>query len=118
MTLHEAILDYAENVGYEPTKFSDLSCDCGSFLFKLYSDDTEGGAVAVCSKCGDKKDILESERYIQNREQNICNCDAENLKIASGLAFYEGTSDARWAYIGCECPKCGLTGVYVDWQER
>ena len=118
MTLHEAISDYAESVGYQPTEFLELTCDCGSKLFKLYSDDTEGGAVAKCSKCGAKKDILDSERYIEDREQNICNCDAEDLMIAIGLAFHEGTTDPRWAYIGCECPECGLSGVYVDWQER
>jgi hypothetical protein len=24
--------------------------------------------------------------------------------------------DARWLYVGCRCPACGLTACYGDWK--
>ena len=118
MNLHESISSYATSVDSLPQRFVDLKCDCQSDLFHLFSDDTEGGAYVICKSCSRKHDIHNSERYIQELEQNVCNCDSEVFRVCVGVSYYEESDDPRWIYVGCQCPECELAGVYVDWRER
>jgi hypothetical protein len=118
MKLADSIREYASGVGYLPTRFSTMRCDCGASEFFLFSDDTEGGAYSVCPKCGREESILDSRQYITTPEQNVCSCDYELLRIAVGVAYHKDSDDPRWVFVGGECPECGLAGVYVDWQER
>jgi len=39
------------------------------------------------------------------------------LKLMIGMAHREGGPDVRWIYVGAKCAACGLTGVFVDWEE-
>ena len=118
MNLDEEMAIYAKKNGYPIELIEKQTCDCGSDLFTLFSDDLEGGAYIVCSKCKKERDIRDSRMYIENKEQNICNCDEESLQISIGVAFFKGTRDPRWIYVGARCPKCELAGAYVDWKEN
>jgi len=118
MKLEEEIKRYSELNGYPISEYSDIVCSCGCTEFHLFSDDEEGGAFAVCQKCGEEKDIEQSKKYIEESVNNICNCDNEILNIGVGKAYYEGSSEPRWIYVGCHCNKCGLDGVYVDWKQN
>ncbi len=109
---------YSENNGYPVRAWQPITCSCGSNLWKLFSDDDEGGAFAECCKCFNEIDIFSSRRYVENVYQNICNCENDSLEIYCGQAFYDDFDDPRWSYVGAKCPFCKLTGVYVDWQER
>lgn len=109
---------YAAAVGYPVEHWSDHSCSCGNERMHLYSDDIEGGAFTVCPKCGQERDLFQSKQFSRNVVQNTCTCDSEEFVVSTGQAFYQGTADPRWTYIAATCPKCGLAGVYVDWQER
>ncbi|WP_428673544.1 hypothetical protein, partial [Roseibium sp.] len=104
--------------GYKITKFPSLSCNYGSNVFHLFSDDLEGAAIAKCISCGNKIDILESEKYSDDLLQNVCRCENAELSLGIGSALYPNSSDIRWVYVGAHCAECGLSGVYVDWQER
>jgi len=118
MKLEQEILRYSTKNGYAITSYTDINCSCGSSEFHLYSDDNEGGAFVVCSKCRAEQDIENSRGYIKEALNNICNCDNDKLKIGVGKAYYPDSNDNRWVYIGAECGKCGLLGVYVDWKEN
>lgn len=118
MKLRDEINRYAEKVGYVPREVTIQKCSCGCDLFTLISDDEEGGAFATCRKCGSERDIQASRNYINTPVHNICTCDSSFLKLAIGVAYYENSNDARWVYVGGQCPDCELVGVYADWQER
>lgn len=118
MNLEKEILRYSKLNGYAISDFEKLSCSCGSEKFRLYSDDVEGGAFAICTQCNHEIDIETSKRVIEDKQQNICTCDNEFLRIGIGKAFYNDTKKIRWIYIGAACNDCGLLGVYVDWNER
>ena len=110
--------DYAKSVGYPIDQCQQIACSCGATKLRLFSDDNEGGAVAECPQCDVRLEIAESSRYLVSPVQNICTCDSELLSLELAYAFYSGTMDPRWVYVGGGCDACGTTGVYVDWQER
>lgn len=118
MKLDEKIEDYAASHGLSVDLIEKKTCECGSELFALYSDDLEGGAYIVCSHCGKEEDIHSSREYMENKEQNVCNCNQEHLQISIGVSYFEGSTDPRWIYVGARRPKCELAGVYVDWKEN
>ncbi len=118
MSLKSKITDYSESNGSVIDSFELIKCDCGSELFQLYSDDTEGGAYVACSQCRKEHDIENSKHYIEDEDHNICNCDNDELNIGIGKSFYSGSNDVNWVYVGASCNNCGVSGVYVDWNER
>ena len=117
MKLENEIKRYSTLNGYPISNFDQLVCSCGESKFKLFSDDEEGGACGVCIACGTEYDVENSVSYIESRQQNICNCDNEILELGVGRALYREGPDVCWVYVGAECKKCGLAGVYVDWKE-
>ena len=118
MDLEQSIKQYSEKNGYPISDFVEVHCDCGSNKFHLYSDDDNGGAYIICSKCKKEMNIENSKEYIEEEVNNICNCDNDSLNIAIGKAFYPDSKDPRWVYVGAKCDQCGLSGVYVDWKEN
>ena len=115
--LKAEILRYSTENGYPAESIEQLVCDCGSEEFTLFSDDTEGGAVAVCCKCEMNLSIYDSADFMEDVGQNVCTCEGEKLLIMTGIAFHENTKDAQWIYVGAKCTACGLAGVFVDWEE-
>ena len=47
-----------------------------------------------------------------------CFCRDNVFEITVGVSLYDDSEDVRWLYVGCRCPKCGLTGVYGDWKNE
>ncbi|MCZ4339896.1 hypothetical protein [Shewanella colwelliana] len=117
MNLKNEIERYSNLNGYPATSYEDLICNCGCKELHLYSDDDEGGAYVVCASCGTEYDIESSRTYIEEPQNNICNCDNDQFNIGVGKAFYPESNEARWVYVGAHCGKCGLDGVYVDWKQ-
>ena len=62
--LKAEILRYSTENGYPAESIEQLVCDCGSEEFTLFSDDTEGGAVAVCCKCEMNLSIYDSADFM------------------------------------------------------
>ena len=118
MSIKKELQRYSKLNGYEISVYDQIICTCKNNKFKLYSDDTESAAYVTCSSCGKQHSIENSAQYIENPQQNVCACNNPNLYIGAGKALYDKSKDTRWVYIGAECSKCGLTGVYVDWNER
>ncbi len=116
--LEDEIVRYSKLNGYEATLFHSIVCKCGGDEFKLFSDDNEGGCCAECIRCGDRISVCDSADYMEDIVQNTCSCEHEALKLMTGAALYEDSTDIRWIYVGASCPKCSLVGVYVDWNER
>jgi len=111
------VTDYGKSNGYVPTSFEYIKCSCGHDLFQMYSDD-EGGCGITCVKCDKGISIENSADYMEDIGQNICTCGSEELHVLVGKAFYQDSEDVRWVYVGGMCPKCNLSGVYVDWAQR
>ncbi len=118
MVLEKEIKRYSKLNGFPISEFNPFVCSCGHKEFELFSDDDEGGAYVVCSSCGLDQDLENSRRYIENNQQNVCNCDNADLNIGIGKAFHSNSNDVSWVYVGAHCNKCDLSGVYVDWKQN
>jgi hypothetical protein len=118
--IREEILRYSKRVKYLAHHFADAECKCGGRLFYLALDDNEGVALRKCVGCAVEHPIGDSDEYMAEAdlEQRTCICGAEDFEITVGVSLYRDSEDVRWLYVGCRCPKCGLTGVYGDWKNE
>jgi hypothetical protein len=114
------VLKIYSQEGYKVEHFQDAKCVCGHRLFQLFVDDNEGAAVRVCESCKNEHPIGDSGEYLEDAELEECECPCGNGKfeITAGVSLYQGSNDVRWLYIGCRCPKCGLTACYADWKNE
>jgi len=114
------ILRYSTSNEYVAEHFGDAVCVCGARGFRLALDDDEGAAVRTCTGCSAEHPIGDSGEYLADAELSECACPCENedFEITVGVSLYEGSEDVRWLYLGCRCPKCGLTAVYGDWKNE
>ncbi|MBW3228118.1 hypothetical protein [Marinobacter adhaerens] len=117
MELEKEIQRYSKLNGYPIDVYEPVVCSCGCSELQLYSDDDEGGAIALCTECGSEIDIENSKSYMEDPVQNLCGCDNDRLKLGVGKSYYSDSREVRWVYVGCHCGKCNLVGVYVDWKE-
>jgi hypothetical protein len=116
------IIRYSKNVGYPAEHFADAVCgQCGGKVFALHLDDTAGVASRVCIAChtqphpiGDSAEFMDDADV----EQCACPCGEEAFEITVAVSLYADSEDVRWLYVGCRCPKCGLTAVYGDWKNE
>ena len=118
--IREELLRYSKANAYPAHCFADVACRCTGRLFQLLLDDVEGVAVRRCVRCEYEHPIGDSAEYLEEAELEECGCPcgAEKFEITVALSLYEEGEDARWVYIGCRCPKCGLTAVYGDWKNE
>jgi len=118
--IREVIRGYSEHNGYLARHFADAKCGCGGTTFRLSVDDDEGAAVRTCTRCSTGHAIGDSADYLEDAglQECACPCGAEEFEITAGVALYDGGDDVRWLYLGCRCPKCGLTAVYADWKNE
>ena len=115
------IVRYSKEVGYLAEHFADAVCPCGGRVFALYLDDTAGVASRVCVACdAEAHPIGDSAEFMDEAEEEecACPCGEEALEITVGVSLYDDSEDVRWLYVGCRCPKCGLTAVYGDWKNE
>jgi len=114
------LLRYSESNAYVAEHFADAVCKCGEKLFRLALDENEGVAVRTCVACKAEHPIGDSDEFLDEAEPQECGCPCgqEEFEITVGVALYGGSEDVRWLYIGCRCPKCGLTAVYGDWKNE
>ena len=114
------LLRYSELNGYPTHHFADAKCKCDGQLFRLALDDTQGAAVRTCVGCKAEHPIGDSEEYLEEAEleECACPCGGEEFEITAGVSLYEDSQDVRWLYLGCRCPKCGLTAAYGDWKNE
>jgi hypothetical protein len=118
--IHDEILRYSKSVTYLARHYADAACKCGSNLFNLLLDSTECVAVRVCVACGTEHPIADSDEFLDSAEleECACPCGNEEFEIAVGVSLYENSETVKWLYLGCRCPKCGLTAVYGDWKNE
>lgn len=57
MEIEKEIQRYLKLNGYPIDVYEPTACSCGFSELNLNSDDDEGGAVGVCTKCGAEIDI-------------------------------------------------------------
>lgn len=119
--IREELLRYSELNTYRTHHFAEAKCDrCGGRVFRLMLDDGAGAAVRHCTVCSREYPIGDSVDYLDEAElqEYACPCGAEEFEITVGVSLYDDSEDVRWLYLGCRCPKCGLTGVYGDWKNE
>jgi transcription elongation factor Elf1 len=110
---------YSKANKYPLERLDELSCpECGHERSHLILDEEAGAAVQCCVKCEHEVPLADSEEFLEEAElqQAECPCGNGAFEMAVGFAFYKGTTDVRWVYIGCRCPECGLTACYGDWK--
>jgi len=115
------IVRYSKEVGYLAEHFADVVCQCGGRVFALYLDSTAGVASRVCVACdAEAHPIGDSAEFMDEAEEEecACPCGEEAFEITVGVSLYADSEDVRWLYVGCRCPKCGLTAVYGDWKNE
>lgn len=115
------IARYSKDIGYLATHFADAVCGCGGKVFSLYLDEDSGVASRLCIGCGaEPHPIGDSAEYIDEAEEEdcACPCGGEEFEITVGVSLYPDSEDVKWLYLGCRCPKCGLTAVYGDWKNE
>jgi hypothetical protein len=114
------LLRYSKSNAYVAHHFADAACPCGGKQFRLALDDAEGAAVRWCVRCAAEHPIGDSAEYLEDAElqECACPCGGEEFEITAGVSLYEGSADVKWFYLGCRCPKCGLTAVYGDWKNE
>ncbi|RLS56376.1 MAG: hypothetical protein DWH91_06865 [Planctomycetota bacterium] len=118
--IRDEILRYSQLNEYLVQHFADAICACGSNTFRLALDDNEGAAVRICTQCKSEHAIGDSEDFLDDAslEECECPCGSEAFEITIGVSLYDGSEDIKWLYLGCRCPKCGLTAVYGDWKNE
>jgi hypothetical protein len=118
--IRDEIVRYSKLNGYLAHHFADAECKCGGRLFVLRMDDTAGAAVRKCVRCSEEHPIGDSGQYLDEAELEAyeCVCLENVFEITVGVSLYDSSEDVRWLYLGCRCPKCGLTGVYGDWKNE
>ena len=118
--IRDELRRYSKLNGYEAEHFADAVCRCERSVFGLSLDDTAGAAVRTCRSCGLVHPIGDSADFLAEAavEECACPCGAEELEITVGVSLYAESADVRWLYLGCRCPKCGLTAVYGDWKNE
>ncbi|MBT5017913.1 hypothetical protein N9153_01525 [Planctomicrobium sp.] len=120
--LRSQIVKYSTENAYIAEHFATAICStCRSEVFRLVMNEDEGVAVRICTSCEGEHAIGDSNEYLEDVEELYrieCTCDANQFKIMAGVALYEGSEDVRWFYLGCECVKCRLSGVYGDWKNE
>ena len=119
--IRDEILRYSKGVTYLAEHFADAICECGGKVFGLYLDETAGVASRVCVTCaGEPHPIGDSAEFMDEAEEEecACPCGGEEFEITVGVALYADSEDVKWLYVGCRCPKCGLTAVYGDWKNE
>jgi len=115
----EVLKTYSQN-GYLTEHFQDAACSCGHKLFRLFVDDNEGAATRICELCKHEHPIGDSADYLEDAELEECECPCGHglFEITAGVSLYSDSDDVRWLYLGCRCPKCGLTACYADWKNE
>jgi len=118
--IREELLRYSKTNAYTIHHFADARCDCGGTLFQLRVDEDEGVAVRRCVLCGQEHPIGDSSEYLSGAELEECECPCggDAFEITAGVSLYDDSEDVRWLYLGCRCPRCGLTAVYADWKNE
>jgi hypothetical protein len=118
--IRDEILRYSKRNEYPAHHFADAVCGCGGRLFVLRMDGVAGAAVRKCVACRDEHPIGDSGEYLDESQLQMyeCVCLENVFEITVGVSLYDDSEDVRWFYVGCRCPKCGLTGVYGDWKNE
>jgi hypothetical protein len=118
--IREELLRYSKSNAYPAEHFADALCKCGGKLFRLALDDNEGAAVRSCLACKTEHPMGDSGEFLEEAEleECACPCGHEEFEITVGVSLYEGSQDVKWLYLGCRCPKCGLTAVYGHWKNE
>ena len=114
------LLDYSKANAYLADHFADALCNCGGKVSRLALDDSVGAAVRSCVACKAEHPIGDGNEYLGDAdlEECACPCGGEEFEITVGVSLYRDSEDVRWLYLGCRCPKCGLTAVYGDWKNE
>ena len=118
--IRDELFRYGKKNKHAAHHFADAICKCGGKLFGLSLDDNEGAAVRTCVGCKTEHAIGDSDEFLEEAEleECACPCGGEAFEITIGVSLYEDSEDVRWLYLGCRCPKCGLTAVYGDWKNE
>ena len=112
------MIRFSKQNTYVATRFMQSRCNCGSIIFKLESDETEGAARHICVGCGSIHLMGDSAEYADDADfdNSVCICDHDEFQLLSGVALYEDSNDVRWYYIGCLCDNCQLTSVFAHYK--
>lgn len=98
--------------------FSRSQCrNCGSEVFALRYNASEGWAERRCTACRSTRRMLDSADLVDEvKPTNArCRCGGKSFNLAVGFAL-RGDVDVRWVYLGLPCTRDGVLGCCADWK--
>lgn len=123
--LRQEMLRYSELNGYPIDNYVDVRCACENDTFHFGTNEQEGFAIRLCSRCETEHPMGDSDQFSEEPEfgTHVCVCDAELFQITAGVHRYRNedetlSPDVKWLYLGCRCVACGLVGNYADWKNE
>ncbi|WP_345656502.1 hypothetical protein [Streptomyces siamensis] len=104
--------------GDRPVKIVPSVCgECDGRVFFVLVDDVEGAAERVCTGCGGRAFIADSEEFWEDAGPGEAGCPCGGEEFEAAVAFSLGDDGSvRWATVGLRCIKDGFCGVYGDWK--
>ena len=116
---------YSERQGYVADYFADCKCDCGSTVFELLVDTSEGVAQRACVKCDVSHTLGDGSEYLHEAELTplVCDCGENSFEVTVGIHVYRDAPNkrsdhVRWLYLGVRCPHCERIEVAGDWKNE
>ncbi|MFI0243147.1 hypothetical protein [Streptomyces sp. NPDC016845] len=90
---------------------------CRGGVFFVLLDDVEGGAERVCSGCGGRAFLADSEKFWEDTDSGeaCCPCGGKEFEVAVAFSL-GGDGSVRWVTDGLQCQEDGTTGVYANSQ--
>ncbi len=114
--INEWLLEYTEDPRLD---VKPIICHaCGSDEFEMRIDADEGVIQVKCTKCNEKKILLDGEEFWEDASPRLRKCNVckkskiHNLRV--GFIRREN-GDVKWVYIGSRCTECGTLASYLDW---
>jgi hypothetical protein len=114
----DGFLQAYSSSSYKTDVFRLSKCKCGNITFQLSADDDEGCAVRVCSSCGEKHFICDSEEFAEDatlEEWECVVCETSLANVGVGFSRYED-GEIHWLYVGERCANCGVLGCITNWK--
>ncbi|EMJ93878.1 hypothetical protein [Leptospira alstonii] len=117
--IQEYLVSFSEDE-YPITDFRLCKCKCGSEVFQLEADDTEGAARRQCVSCGIDQFICDCKEHWEDTDPETLHCvecNSIQTNVGVGFARYQDKSDGiQWIYVGCRCTNCGILGCFTSWK--
>jgi hypothetical protein len=104
--------------GYPVDEVLPQHCQCGSTTFRVYRSTDDELSYLVCSDCGVKNFVTDSEEHDAGHKYELtkCPCRCTRSRVFLGVHSIGDKSVANWISIVVICDECGVLRSPLDWE--